>query len=1099
MRSVWATGRKQLLVNALRRLGGFGGRLGPPRPTKARLRGACGVRIHSKPMQFAFWLAALAPLPPLQDQALEREWATRRWACAPTDHAPAIRAALASPDWQERHAAADALRRAALAGVAGARALAPEARAHLGDPQRNVRAELLAALAAAGDPADPPEALFADGDPLVRLELARFEVVRGAALGELLHDPRGAVRELAARGLASAGPDAARAQFAFLAPADPPSALPRVHAGRLAGATPLLLAGGVAPDLIGWLRLAAAREERAGTQALVEALALRSGGGAPVGVAGLRAPVDRQTLVRGWLAFEPPAGAQEPDALELADRRRQLLAACARDGDSRLADLLLEACLDLAPWAQRWRRAGLAVARSLLFLSARTGAPTGSLALAFTRWSAAAGPSVEGEGERAGEPRFPRHRADALRWFRQPFGALAFLLECAGDALDGARVAEGAFDLDPALAAILWDRARPPEGAWPDAVARWLAPSRPRDSRFAVARALSIPLMQRGEASSRRHLAALLASAQRDLVEAVFRWMVEDPEPDLEALHAAWRRAPQAERLELLQVLSRARPQARFRDDLLELVRRDADRTASVLELLAAFEGDGGVRAALAGALEQELDQLAAGLAPDAFRAHEWHAVGLVRALHAVAGEEAVAAVDGALDRALRAAPEPRADAYSAELPKACASLLARTAPGRARLASRLGPEVPRRVRVEAAIGLAAGGGPEVEGVDEVLARDYAGCDAPLRGRILAALGARPGELARAFLERVASDPGADLDQRVAALGSLGSLGATAALARVLDGARDSDVQREAVTALARVGTSEARAVLLGRLEPRLDAWSRDAFAIEHEALLAGELFVALARAGALPEAWRERAFARPLRAAPGDMAARFRGERLPQPEFTWDAELRLAEVLAARGELGAALAGPGAAGAAGAAGDWRRMDARLLLALGERALAAAFDPSSASAAGEPPAERVALARALFEAGRIGLEGEALAGDAGRESARAALRLAFLAETSRRFEDLAGHHARLFTALRLEPSWTRALESELGAFDRRAGCDPGARLRSARLQALARAALVAGDGARAKALARRARAALGASRAAALAQERLEADLERAE
>jgi hypothetical protein len=202
------------------------------------------------------------------------------------------------------------------------------------------------------------------------------------------------------------------------------------------------------------------------------------------------------------------------------------------------------------------------------------------------------------------------------------------------------------------------------------------------------------------------------------------------------------------------------------------------------------------------------------------------------------------------------------------------------------------------------------------------------------------------------------------------------------------------------------------------------------------------------------------------LAAAERDLAARFREERLPDPDFAWRGELALAARLAERGELARALEDAGA---------WWRLDGRFLFALGERAHAAGRDP--------------AAARALLRAGLVALAGEPA--PPADEVDRARFRLFALAWTAEAWEEFARLGRALLAdqrALALsEAVWAEAL----GADDPAAGVDPRARLASALPQARAWAALSAGDLAGARGAAAEAEQRLGRSAAAREEQERL--------
>ena len=881
--------------------------------------------------------------------ALAAELRARAWALAPEEHAAAIERALADERWTERALALDAAAR--LPDAARRMVAVAAARDALSDPHPNVRAAALRVWAAAH--AVPPE-------------LARNGAQHFAA--DPFEGVRAALVELAARRPAGLARAQRRACLAHLAAGDGQTA---------AGARRLVLQEGPgAADAA----LAAIR------------------GCAPPGWS----PGERLALAVPWLLRAPidPELVQRLRALfpESGDPARALVEALALHGELDGAGPTAQREVLARAWsppppedatrdpfhAQRWR--------SILREAAEEGDADLGRAL-FARalaWGDATG-AADAESP-AEDPR-------------------AFLVEGAAAALDPCEALDLALALPDELAGAFWsglDAAVPRFD--PDRTARWLAPERGEELRFAVAVALAETYERTGDAGAEALLLRLLDDPDSELRRSSFRWLANGPRREhvLERVRAAWRGHDAEERRLELRLLPRGVPLPAFRDDLLGLCADPRQRQAELIELLGGLRGDPAVSERLGAWLEEASGALRGARDEVTYGVEESRAKALVEAL----GAGAVEALCSALERALAAPPPARAP--QALLPKTCIALLGASAQGRARLAPFLGERVERRARTESALQLVAA--PEIahatrERAVAALLATHPTCDDELGARVLAALGTNSGPEALAYLARVAEDPRAGLGQRLAALAGLGRAGAEDALGRILAASPESEVAPAAVAALVAAGTPAARA-RLAALWPAPQSPG-----------LHGELLVAWARLDGLESIGLEPAFARPIARAASGLAERFRGDDRGDVRFRWDAELRVARALARRGTLEAALEVHGA---------WWCLDSELCAALAEEAAEAGAS---------------ALARALLRAARVALLGEGLAGDdAGDRRLELEARLLDLALAAEDWTEALDWSVELATSLRLDRARSACVAHHLGRFDRRAGRDPWARV-----------------------------------------------------
>ncbi|MEM6567467.1 MAG: hypothetical protein AAF957_03605 [Planctomycetota bacterium] len=602
-----------------------------------------------------------------------------------------------------------------------------------------------------------------------------------------------------------------------------------------------------------------------------------------------------------------------------------------------------------------------------------------------------------------------------------------------------AELLDGAFVLDAALAADVWEVvARRADPLPPAEVARWL--QRPDGSLHVdVEREVGRRFSTGGERALAPLVVGLLESAETEVRSLAFSWLCDAPSavahgPDL---RRAFDREDESgvaltdRQRRWLARLPRDRAMPAFRDVIVRLVEDRATRDPAIVELLGRFEGDDGIEALVARALEEELAALVAAegyllrLPPDG------RSAALARALHLLLGDAAVPALEDALRRSMEPlhGPEALGDARP-QTPKTVAGLLARTAAGRAALPAFLSDEVPRRVRFEAALQLAktAADDPALAGVVGArLASDLDGVDGTLRMRAIAAFAELAPEgdadedaVVRARLATLARGDEGDHAERLAAIAALGARGSSAVLrALVARGVgpppldlADLEAAGAAARALGAPGFDgdlvAARALLtwLEDLEARLAASAGEA--IEREAVveLRGAVLVALiggigrratdaaARTPRLERDERDRVVAalvrRPVGASADDLRARFRGEDLGDVRFRWNAELTALDTHpGAATEFARYGLGPGAD---------RSIDGRLLLVVGDLAarngvsggtpvrllrtglLATEGEPRSRSGARDVALGRIALARAHLEEAEAVGSGTPLAG-----------------------------------------------------------------------------------------------------------------------
>ena len=969
-------------------------------------------------MLVAAFCLAFAITPQGDEASLGNEWRVRRWSQNVGAASAEIRTALASEDWTERYHALDATHRAG-------------AFVHLDrllrDPHANVRAMALrvARRNSVEDLTyDVARRLTLDPFAEVREQLAltlgaplEFDpkLDRGKLLLQLsLLDEDDAVQRTARRMLFSSF-EFLGEQVSLLARVEP---VERRH--MLLDLLPYLMTA--RPRDVDFQRFeVVVAEDGPGALALVQIVKRRLQDWGDL----QRLDVDKGALVRGWIDFDPALFEARDHSREAARKR---LFATTTPQDSGLGRWLAYAALELE-----------------LELS---------------------------EQRLIGSSQYPGHRQHSQASYDDPQEAVWFLVESAAQALPAEEALDQFQSASPELAEIVWREVEDRIEDWSiDRMRLWT--THENDSvRFLAAQTISEALITGGKAEVGPLLVEMLGP-DNAMRSSAFRWLCDarvERERWMAALHAAWLEYPESEQLERLRAVPRDIAPTAFRAELLAFLSNEETRQPSVIELLTTFVGDEAVELALAEALEAELAHLETGPPLADFRAHEWHAKGLLRALHTMRGAEFASAVENALERMLAAAPTlADGERHDPELPKTCAWSLGRTAAGRELLSTWLERHVPRRVRVEVAMALV--GDASAVGA---LEQDYLGCDTELRLRILRAFAKGTDAASLAFLARVGMAESSAQSERIAALESLRKRDALDELGLAVESVTSIDVLRAAIQYVAEIGGDRARDLLMGHRSrqpyPQEDALVPNLEIMENLRLLRGDFLVAIARTGPLEEELLEECFRWPLRSAESDLRQRFRGERGPSPSFVWRAEFELAALLAEHEQLGAALQ---------AAGEWTRLDGRFLYGMAEAVR------ESGHVAGElAPLYRAALV--AFEG-----EGEVQAGT--RLSIGATLRLAELAEREERWLDFRYWCDRLLAAEHSGPGSQTAFAHYMGTYDRRAGVDPHARLYAARVQAEAWEALARGGPARQ--LAAEARKFIGVSRLAHKAQTRLEEQL----
>ena len=468
------------------------------------------------------------------------------------------------------------------------------------------------------------------------------------------------------------------------------------------------------------------------------------------------------------------------------------------------------------------------------------------------------------------------------------------------------------------------------------------------------------------------------------LFEAWTREGSESPSPRLTERQGRW-----------LGRLPRDRQAVLFRGALLDILALEGSGEPAVgagsLELLAAFHGDREVFQRVAILLERSLLGIEAKSNYLARLPFDASAARAVRILHGVDPEGAVELIHQALRRSmgLLHGSDANRDARP-QLPKMAVGLLARGEAGRDQLGALMGPDVPRRVRFEAALQLIGRHGTAEEPAKasvvleagQRLMLDFDRVDGALRLRAIEALAA-PRLLSMsevdAFLQGLVV-PGNDEAERSMAIEAMGQRRDLSGLKGVLNSAIGAagpdagtiDAAANAARALRLApGQPAARVALAMLSNPTLAA-------AEERQLetVRGELMEALCsllveneqgvREGA--ESWvsveeAEAALgavlAVPSTKARREGAQQFRSGRRAESHFLWASELAALKLLLRSPEL--------LQRAIGGSDQWGHLDGRMLLALAQVV---------ASSGGEASAARAALALDLATASGVALAGE---------------------------------------------------------------------------------------------------------------------------
>lgn len=891
---------------------------------------------------------------------------------------------LGADEWRVRRAAVEVLARTRGGPKAQLRELLLGA---LRDPHPNVRAR---AVDAAGQRrvdlgVELWDALAHDPLPATRLALTRtLALVRPAdvarRLTQLARDEDREVAESAFLALLALGDEAASASAAEWRRRELDANL-----SALLDATEALSRGPRADAL--FLALEAVAEPA--EVALLAAAQARVGG-----------PADPRALLAAWFAPLP-----SDDPIDILRRRAQLLAGAEAFG----AEILPHLVRDLQA-LDRWlagAEADLASRRPALAARIREGA-SGAVSCR-EEWTDAALQAARGRG-----------------------AALRELFDSSSD--DGYE----------ALAEAAYGRLDSLEPSGPH-LQIGATPPRRASARFAMTELAGEVYVRTLDPGAASWLVVALADrhepCRREAAYALSS--VPDLRPYQRELHQTWLRLHRVAALDWLSRFSRRYPLVSFRKDLVALW-EDGVGEVSILELLAAFEGDEELILQLRTWMRRELRRLELSAAGESGgeRASEGLARACVSALIRLGAEESV------FLEALE-----RTESISEEVAKLAAGQLGKSARGRELLLPWLAPAKPQRLRLEAALAIAPTGH---AAAIQVLVTGFDACDEELQVRCLRALGRSGSEAGWTVPLRVAADRGAGAGARLVAYEVLGearpAARAALSLSELAAAGRDLEGRRLALRALGHTRAPEALAALA---ESAADGF-------EHESLREEWLSAAARCVEDSPPGWWLAAWGeRPAERAEAELRARFVGERTAAAEFTYRAELESASALAPFADL--LLESTEA---------WWRADARWLLELCERWWGE--DESGASDA----ARRVARAAA------VALQGEGSADDSGLVRVRLELRSIAAARADGDYLAAARGAEELLLDRRLGRVRERDWERALGTVDLAQGRDPRARLEALAHDSHARAALARGELDAARAALARAEAECGASLAA---------------
>ncbi|MFT7671082.1 MAG: HEAT repeat protein [Planctomycetota bacterium] len=484
---------------------------------------------------------------------------------------------------------------------------------------------------------------------------------------------------------------------------------------------------------------------------------------------------------------------------------------------------------------------------------------------------------------------------------------------------------------------------------------------------------------------------------------------------DLDAGRVWWRKQEAEERMSLLREHVRGVPFDAWLNSLLSAWSNKETRQVTVPELLAGFSGNAEVEELLYLWINRELLVLEASAVPErettrgAWREAESRALWLTRAWMSVRTvPRQVNEMTSETDLLLRVG---RLDK---ELGKALAARLVKTLEGRTKMMEIVErEEISRRLRFE--ILLLNTEVNNMQMLDELF-EYYETCDAELRLRILRRAQGLESEALRTLLMLVIADGGASSSERQAAIATLGT--GTAAevvplLSAYLTQLHDYELRRAVILAL---GSCAKDLSGLGLIELYAEEETRLLYGDD---LLPVMIEIDVRGTGSPSQAsmalWREEA---KLRSAQ-EMAMRFRGEPVPDRNFTYKGWLRAASAIIAAGDLEAALGQ-----------DWLCWDGRLLERLGD-AVAESGDQELRN-----------LERLIGRAALAALLGERDAPDRGALIVRLRARLLQNSRRAGDWDTAEGWAFTLLDDLRCGRTTDNALESILGGYDRPREHDP---------------------------------------------------------
>jgi len=584
---------------------------------------------------------------------------------------------------------------------------------------------------------------------------------------------------------------------------------------------------------------------------------------------------------------------------------------------------------------------------------------------------------------------------------------------------------------------------------------------------IALGRATSV-----GDVTSAELLSEILESGTEQERKVAFEWLSDalTIEPWIEALAAAWPKFNERTRFLLLRELPRGEPLVPFREVFIELGEQGGRQRDAVFDLLIWFGGDEEIATLFEGWVESEV-QLALEGECGGPSAAERRAAGALRAFSRVSKRE-----DADETRRLVLSVLGRVGGVSEHISEAAIGLLGGSPELLATLPELLEAPTGELTRSHMAMALAPHGDVRAS---EVLLELLPTATWGLSFRMMSALAESESGGARFWLSEAALDEGLRPEIRRGAVVQLAASGKTAEVRDYLNRTAlfglDVRTMTAAIEGLGRLGRM-GRPALLMLLRKFEGGGDSNLAALEGELreMVRIELLIALANFRDYPDELLSKVFERSMDAADDWLAYRLRGKETAKVEFVWREELQLFGKLAARTPPREIL---------NAAGEWWRMESRLLIQLAEVVEGLeprAFDPE--------------LACELFEVGLGALRGEARADV--EYTTRARVGLLRVAVKARKWKLAESALNQLLGEWREGHIPERIWNTYLGYRDRQTDVDPPARLAALRFQLGARIALAAGRSKEALALTNRAGELVGFSAAARQIQASLEAELD---